>query len=155
VQARLSYERTTEEKERAQQVLCYVLTELLKLLHPFMPFITRKSGRRCLTRETCHDLPVAQIPGGSRFPEEEQKMELIMDAIRAVRRPPGGDGGSAIRKARLILVTGQAETFEQGKDFIRKLAFASDLESADQAPEDLKGLISAVTHETRNIHPSC
>lgn len=88
-----------------------------------------------------------------RFPEEEQKMELIMDAIRAVRARRAEMGVPPSRKARLILVTGQAETFGQGKDFIRKLAFASDLDITDQAPEDLKGLISAMTHETRIFIP--
>ena len=38
-----------DSKLRAQQVLCYVLTETLKLLHPFMPFITEETGRPCPT----------------------------------------------------------------------------------------------------------
>ena len=75
-----------DSKVRAQQVLCYVLTDMLKLLHPFMPFITEEIWQ-ALPHEGDF-LMLSQWPQVSdsrNFPAEEKAMELIMDAIRAVR----------------------------------------------------------------------
>ena len=77
-------------KEQAQRVLCYVLTETLKLLHPFMPF---------LTEEIWQALPHAadnqvkflmlqswpQAQAGLAFPQEEKAVEMLMEAVKAVR----------------------------------------------------------------------
>ena len=151
---RLARERSDADKENAQQVLCYVLTELLKLLHPFMPFITEEiwqalphEGDMLMTspwpvyREALH------------FPAEEQKMDLIMDAIRAVRTRRAEMNVPPSKRAKLILVTGQSEAFEQGRAFINKLAYASELEIVSEVPEDLSGMVSAVTHETSIFMP--
>ena len=80
-------------KEQAQRVLCYVLTETLKLLHPFMPF---------LTEEIWQALPHAadnqvkflmlqswpQAQAGLAFPQEEKAVEMLMEAVKAVRARP-------------------------------------------------------------------
>ena len=75
-----------DSKVRAQQVLCWVLTEMLKLLHPFMPFITEEIWQ-ALPHEgdflMMQNWPVASET--MNFPQEEKAMELIMDAIRAIR----------------------------------------------------------------------
>ena len=75
-----------DSKLRAQQVLCYVLTETLKLLHPFMPFITEEIWQAL--PHSGDYLMLQQWPQHRAeldFPEEEKAMELIMDAIRGVR----------------------------------------------------------------------
>ena len=78
-----------DSKVRAQQVLCHVLTQMLKLLHPFMPFITEEIWQ-ALPHEgdflMLSDWPVADA--ALDFPEEEKAMELIMDAIRGRAHPP-------------------------------------------------------------------
>ncbi len=75
-----------DSKLWAQQVLCYVLTETLKLLHPFMPFITEEIWQAL--PHSGDYLMLQQWPQHRAeldFPEEEKAMELIMDAIRGVR----------------------------------------------------------------------
>ena len=78
-----------DSKARAQQVLCWVLTEMLKLLHPFMPFITEEIWQALPHGEEVKDgdfLMLQNWPVASDamdFPAEEKAMELVMDAIRA------------------------------------------------------------------------
>ena len=96
-----------DSKVRAQQVLCHVLTQMLKLLHPFMPFITEEIWQALPHEDEVAEgsflmlqsWPVARE--ALDFPEEEKAMELIMDLIRAVRTrrsemnvPPQQEGPS-------------------------------------------------------------
>ena len=79
-----------DSKLWAQQVLCYVLTETLKLLHPFMPFITEEIWQAL--PHSGDYLMLQQWPQHRAeldFPEEEKAMELIMDAIRGVLKDKG------------------------------------------------------------------
>ena len=73
-----------DSKLRAQQVLCYVLTETLKLLHPFMPFITEEIWQAPAPQRPI-TLMLQQWPQHRAeldFPEEEKAMELIGANIR-------------------------------------------------------------------------
>lgn len=79
-------------KLAAQNVLCFVLTELLKLLHPFMPFITEEIYQALPHEEQF--IMTSRWPeyrADLAFPEEEAAMEAVMDTIKAIRGPPGGD----------------------------------------------------------------
>ncbi|MEG1858287.1 MAG: valine--tRNA ligase, partial [Pseudoflavonifractor sp.] len=102
-------------KQNAQQVLCYVLTETLKLLHPFMPFITEEIWQ-ALPHEgdflMLQSWPVAHKE--LAFPEEERAMELIMDAIGAVRVRRSEMNVPPSKRAHLTVVTEQKEIFERG-----------------------------------------
>ena len=127
----------SDSKVRAQQVLCYVLTQMLKLLHPFMPFITEEIWQ-ALPHEgdflMLSDWPQAKAE--LSFPEEEQAMERIMDAIRAIRTRRSEMNVPPSKKAHLTMATGEEKVFTLGVPFLKKLAYASEvvIVPADQAP---------------------
>lgn len=139
---------------RAQQVLCYVLTETLKLLHPFMPFITEEVWQALPHKGEF--LMLAAWPEyheALSFPEEEQAMELVMEAIRAVRARRAEMNVPPSRKARLIIATDQTDIFERGRPFLMKLAYAGQVSIMVHPPENTDGMVTAVTHEARMFIP--
>ncbi|BDF71956.1 valine--tRNA ligase [Oscillospiraceae bacterium] len=143
-------------KERAQQVLCYVLTQTLKLLHPFMPFITEEIWQ-ALPHEGDF-LMLQQWPeycAGLDFPEEEKAMELIMDAIRAIRTRRAEMNVPPSRKAALTISTVEEGIFRQGVPFLKRLAYAGEVEvtGASDAAADEAGTVSIVTHAARISMP--
>ena len=118
-----------EAKRNAQQVLCYVLTETLKLLHPFMPYITEEIWQ-ALPHQGDY-LMLQQWPeyhAELSFPQEEKAMELIMDAIRAVRTRRAEMNVPPSKKAHLTVATQEQAVFEAGIPFLKRLASASEVE---------------------------
>ena len=148
-----------DSKVRAQQVLCYVLTNMLKLLHPFMPFITEEIWQ-ALPREngeTAQFLMMSKWPEADEamnFSQEEQAMELVMDAIRAVRARRNELNVPPSKKAHLTIATEQAQVFELGIPTLKRLAYASDVTivAAGEAPAET-GMVSVVTHAAQIFMP--
>ena len=141
-------------KVQAQQVLCYVLTEMLKLLHPFMPFITEEIWQ-ALPHEGEY-LILQKWPeyrAELSFPEEERAMALVMEAISAVRTRRAEMNVPPSKKARLTVVTDQTAVFELGIPFLKRLAYADAVEIVTEAPSDAGAMVSAVTHEARMFMP--
>ena len=141
-------------KVQAQQVLCYVLTEMLKLLHPFMPFITEEIWQ-ALPHEGEY-LMLQKWPeyrAELSFPEEERAMALVMEAISAVRTRRAEMNVPPSKKARLTVVTDQTAVFELGIPFLKRLAYADAVEIVTEAPSDAGAMVSAVTHEARMFMP--
>ncbi|MBQ8026179.1 MAG: class I tRNA ligase family protein, partial [Oscillospiraceae bacterium] len=138
----------------AQKVLLYVLTETLKLLHPFMPFITEEIWQ-ALPHEG-EVLMTQSYPVCSEtlaFPEDEARFESIMSAIKAIRARRSEMNVPPSRKARLIIATDRPEVFETGRVYLSKLAYASELEISRNAPEDLDGLVAVVTDGAKLYMP--
>ena len=144
-------------KLTAQNVLCYVLVTLLKLLHPFMPFITEEIYQALPKCDGASDiLMVAQWPEYTEalnFPTEENAMEAVMDLIRAIRARRAEMNVPPSKKAELRIVTGQPEAYRQGLHFIQRLAYASEVAFPESAPADVTGLVSIVTHDATAYLP--
>nr|WP_326176169.1 valine--tRNA ligase [uncultured Oscillibacter sp.] len=145
-------------KDTARNVLCYVLTELLKLLHPFMPFITEEIFQALPKQAGAGDrfLMLAKWPeydGALSFPEEEAAMEAVMDTIKAIRARRAEMNVPPSKKAEVLLVTATRSPYEQGLHFIQRLAFASEVRFAGQAPADLSGQVSIVTRSAAAYLP--
>ncbi|MBP3539706.1 MAG: class I tRNA ligase family protein, partial [Oscillospiraceae bacterium] len=143
-----------EAKLSAQKVLLYMLTEILKLLHPFMPFITEEIWQ-ALPHEG-EALMVERYPeykAGLSFPEDEQNFEMVMSAIKAVRARRSEMNVPPSRKAHLIIVTDKKAAFEAGESYICKLAFASEVSVVDEAPAGSEGMVSVVTDNARMFMP--
>ena len=141
-------------KESAQRVLLYVLTEILKLLHPFMPFITEEIWQ-ALPHEG-EALMIAEYPGFRQelcFPEDEVNFEMVMEAIKAVRARRAEMNVPPSRKSHLIIVTGKAKAFAEGEKFICKLAYASGIHVTDKLPESTEGMVSVITDNARMFMP--
>ena len=146
-----------DAKLTAQNVLCYVLVTLLKLLHPFMPFITEEIYQALPKCDGAEDiLMTAQWPEYTEaldFPAEENAMEAVMDLIRAIRGRRAEMNVPPSKKAELMIVTDQAGPYQQGLHFIQRLAYASNVTFPETAPADVTGLVSVVTHDATAYLP--
>lgn len=129
-------------KETAKSVLVYVLTDILKLLHPFMPFITEE-----IYQAIPHDEESIMISKWVEYDEsldfsaDEAEMERIMKAIRAVRNRRSEMNIPPSRKASVYVETDYADTFENGAKFIIRLASANDV----KINSDISALGNTVT----------
>ena len=139
--------------DTAKAVLVYVLTDILKLLHPFMPFITEE-----IYQAIPHDTESIMI---SKWPEydptlsfadEEAQMEKIMDAIRAIRNRRAEMNIPPSKKSKVYVETAFADVFAVGSEFIKRLAYASDVEIAD-AFGDLGNTVTIVTNDAKIYIP--
>ena len=143
-----------ESRIAAQKVLLYVLTEIMKLLHPFMPFVTEE-----IWQALPHEgelLMLQSYPEYNEklsFPQDEQDFEVLMDAIKAIRSRRSEMNVPPSRKAHLIVVTDKGEIFENGRAFLMKLAYAGEVEVTREAPADVDGMVSVVTDQARMFMP--
>ena len=142
-----------EGADTAKAVLVYVLTDILKLLHPFMPFITEE-----IYQAIPHDTESIMI---SKWPEydptlsfadEEAQMEMIMDAIRAIRNRRAEMNIPPSKKSKVYVETAFADVFAVGSEFIKRLAYASDVEIAD-AFGDLGNTVTIITNDAKIYIP--
>ena len=143
-----------ESKLAAQKVLLYVLTEILKLLHPFMPFITEEIWQ-ALPHEG-EALMIERYPEWKAelsFPRDEENFEMVMAAIKAVRARRSEMNVPPSKKAHLIIATDKAAAFEAGVSYIRKLAYASEVSVRPEPPEKTDGMVSVVTDNARMYMP--
>ena len=142
-------------KENAQKVLCYVLTQILKLLHPFMPFITEEIWQ-ALPHEGDF-LMLQQWPERREdldFPEEEKAMELIMDAIRAIRTRRSEMNVPPSKRARLTVATSEPQVFTAGIPFLKRLGYGSEVTvTGMDGQEETKGSVTVITHVARISMP--
>ena len=145
-------------KINAQNVLCYVLIETLKLLHPFMPFITEEIYQALPhTAEDKGEFIMLQKWPEYRdelsFPREEEAMGLIIDAITAIRAHRNEMNVAPSKKVHYTIATAHADTFARGISFFKRLASASDVTVADANIPTPDGLIEVVTHAARVLMP--
>ncbi len=143
-----------EDKINAQKVLLYVLNELLKLLHPFMPFITEE-----IWQAIPHDgdlLMLQSFPEYTEklhFPKDENDFEILVEAIKAIRSRRAEMNVPPSRKAHIIVATDSPQIFENGEAFLMKLAYADKVTVQSDAPENLEGLVSVVTGKAKMFIP--
>ncbi|HIS51349.1 MAG TPA: valine--tRNA ligase [Candidatus Onthomonas avicola] len=141
-------------RTQAQQVLCWVLTETLKLLHPFMPFLTEEIWQ-ALPHEgdflMLQDWPV--YDPAHDFLSEERAMERVMEVIRAIRARRSEMNVAPGRKAELTVVTAHADTFRAGVPFLLRLASASAVEVTDVPPASSEGLVTVDTPSAKCYIP--
>ncbi len=143
-----------EAKISAQRVLLYVLIEILKLIHPFIPFITEEIWQSLPHEGTA--LMLERYPAfdpALSFPEDEQNFEMVMTAIKAVRARRSEMNVPPSRKAHLIIVTDKKAAFEAGVSYIKKLAYASEVTVTAEAPASTDGMVSVVTDNARMFMP--
>ena len=116
----------------AQKVLSYVMANSLKLLHPFMPYITEE-----LWQAVPHDnefIMTASWPVADPaldFAQEEQEFEMVMEVIRGIRNARAEKNIPFSKKAKVYIATSQPEVFAKSTAFLEKLASASEVEVGD------------------------
>ncbi len=151
VKARL-YNDADDSYIAAEQVLLYVLDQILRLLHPFMPYVTEEiwqtiphEGETVMLSEYPTYKPELD------FPEEEAEMRRVMEAIRAIRNRRSEMNVPPSRKAKVYVATKFADTFKNGSAFIEKLASANGVEVADNF--DIDGAVTVVTADAKIYIP--
>ena len=142
-------------KNNARAVLVYVLSNTLKLLHPFMPFITEE-----IWQTLPHDgdsIMISPWPVYSdalHFPAEEAEMEKIMTAVKAIRNRRAEMNVPPSRKAHIFVVSPDFALYADGVKFFTRLASASGLEaSANEADFNFDGTVSIVTENAKIYLP--
>ena len=131
-------------KETAKAVLVYVLSETLKLLHPFMPFITEEIWQAL--PHSGESVMVSEWPKFSNdlcFTTEEKRFEILMSLIRAIRTRRSEMNVPPSKKAKVYIATQTADIFKEGTPYIEKLASASEVEIASEF--DIPGAVTVVT----------
>ncbi len=141
-------------KHTATSVLVYVLDQVLRLLHPFMPFITEE-----IWQSIPHEgeaLIVAKWPEYSdtlAFKAEEDQMESVMDAIRAIRARRTEMNVPPSKKAALLILTAKPHVFAEGEGFLQRLAYADTVTLLDAEPADLDGMVTITTADAKLYIP--
>ncbi|MBQ7288970.1 MAG: valine--tRNA ligase [Clostridia bacterium] len=133
-----------KEADVARAVLVYVLTGILKLLHPFMPFITEEIYQTL--PHDCESIMISKWPEYDEklnFSATEKEFEKIMAVIRAVRNRRAEMNVPPSKKAKLYIATASADTFADGAVFMQRLAYASEVEIA--AEFDVPGAVKVIT----------
>ncbi len=121
------FDKENPTGKTAQYVLTYVLSNTMKLLHPFMPFITEEIWQH-LPHEG-ESIMISEWPEYDEklnFPKDVESIELIMQSISAIRNRRAEMNVPPSKKAKVIIVTDKTDVFEQGTVFFEKLASASE-----------------------------
>ena len=148
------YSEEADRKQTALQVLVYVLDQTLRLLHPFMPYITEE-----IWQSLPHEgkaLIVAKWPVTSEalsFKEEEAHMESVMNAIRAIRNRRAEMNVPPSKKATLYVLTSKPQIFMEGEGFIQRLAYADRVELLEAEPANLDGMVTCATADAKLFIP--
>ena len=142
---------TGDDEQAAQevrQVLVWVMTRTLAMLHPFMPYITEE-----IWQTMPHDgeaLIVNSYPSydpALDFPEASVRMESVMAAVRAVRNRRSEMNVAPSRRTKLYLATAKPDVFVEGTAIFQRLAYATELEVADSFTLD--GAVTIVTPDAK------
>lgn len=136
----------------AKQVLVWIMSNTLKLLHPFMPFITEEIWQTL--PHNGESIMISEWPEYSEklsYSAEETEMERIMTAVRAIRNRRAEMNVPPSKKAKVYIATAHKETFEQGGVFMQRLASASEVEISDAF--DLEGAVCIVTQDAKIYIP--
>jgi valyl-tRNA synthetase len=138
-----------ERKKAVRVVLQYVLSILIKLLHPFMPFITENlySSLPGHENESCMLSAWPEYKSELVFKEEAEKMQGVMDIIRSVRNLRAEMRVQAGRKARLMLKPndGWQEALQASAHYFERLANVSELKVISSNNQIKEKTVSAVT----------
>ncbi len=131
-------EKGTRANEIAQNVICFVLTGTLKLLHPFLPFITEEIWQS-LPHEG-DSIMISEYPkydSSLVFEQQETVMNRLISAIKAIRNRRAEMNVAPSKKAKLKIVTSDRDTFGAfSKVFFERFASASDVEWLDSYESD-------------------
>ncbi len=118
--------------QTARDMLVYIMSNTLKLLHPFMPFITEEIWQT-LPHEG-ESIMISEWPTYKdefNFSVEEQEMERIMEAVRAIRNRRAEMNVPPSRKAKYYIATSYKDTFRQAGIFMQRLASCAEAEVGD------------------------
>lgn len=150
--AKIRLQKGGEPAQCVKRVLIYVMSNVLKLLHPFMPFVTEEIWQS-LPHEG-ESIMVSAWPQYSEslcFAAEEEQMNMIMDAVRAIRNRRAEMNVPHSKKAKIYISTSHVDTFKLSVEFMQKLAGASEVEVEDGI--EIDGAVCIVTDAAKIYIP--
>ena len=118
--------------QTARDMLVYIMSNTLKLLHPFMPFITEEIWQTLPHKG--ESIMISEWPvykDEYDFSVEEQEMDRIMEAVRAIRNRRAEMNVPPSKKAKYYIATAHKDTFEKAGIFMQRLASCSEAEIGD------------------------
>lgn len=143
-----------DEADSARQILVSVLIQALKLLHPFMPFITEEIYRALPgANETLMLEKWPEYEPNLAYPEEEAAFGAVMELIKAVRAVRTEMGVHPRQKTSLTIETKNAEPYRDGESYLAKFAFASEVHFTEQYNGDAAGMVQVITTQARAFIP--
>ncbi len=138
--------------QQVRQVLVWVMSRTLALLHPFMPYITEEIWQALPhTGEALINAPYPAYDQTLCFPEDAAKMESIMDAVRGVRNRRSEMNVQPSRRTMLYLATTKEDTFRAGEEIFKRLAYAAGIQVAPSFTLD--GAVTIVTADAKIYIP--
>ena len=139
--------------QNTRQVLVWVLTNTLALLHPFMPFVTEEIWQSLPHQgEALIVAPWPEYEEGHAFPQAEAEMKKVMELITAVRTRRSEMNVPPSKKAHLAIEAADTAAFEAEKEAIARLAYCSGVEVAQSVPQ-AEGSVTVVTAACRAYLP--
>ena len=136
----------------AQTVLVWVMKGMLKLLHPFMPYITEEIWQALVNDGSAiivSDFPVYDEK--LSFADDEAEFEKIIAAIKGIRATRSDMNVPPSVKAKVYIETAYPKVFDEGKMFFERLASASEVDIADKW--DIPDSVTVVTDAARIFIP--
>ena len=133
-------------------MLVYILTNILKLLHPFMPFITEEIYSAI--PHSCDSIMISPYPTFSEnlvFAKDEAEFSKLMEVIKKVRVMRGDMNVPPSKKTKMYIETQFSDIFEKGADFIKRLASAEEVITG--ASFNIDGAVQVVTDSARVFIP--
>ena len=148
------YGENPESKETAIRVLVYVLDQTLRLLHPFMPFITEELYQALPgSAETIMTQAWPTFDAAHNWAAEEEAFEKVMDYIKAVRTMRTEMNVHPAKKTSMIIETADAAPFQNAQVYLAKFAFATDVTFTEKYEGSTDGMVQVSTHAARGFIP--
>ena len=150
------YSEDENVKVTVSSILNYIFSSSLKLLHPFMPFVTSEIYSKLINTEAV-DLMVSKWPTIKEefeFDKEENFVEKLKKLVIEIRNVRTKMNVHPSKKSKLILVTDNfEEEIEEAKDFLTKLGFASEIKVQDNLEGIDEKAISIVVDDIKVFIP--
>ena len=138
--------------ETAKAVLIYCMDGMLKLLHPFMPFLTEEIWQSLPHEgDTIMLAPYPEYTDALDFSAEETEFERIMTAVRAIRARRSEMNVPPSKKSAVHFDTPFEETFRSGVVYIQRLASATEVTVGGDF--DTEGAVNIVTADAQIYLP--
>ena len=141
------YNKAGETRKTAQYVLNKVLSDSLKLLHPFMPFVTEKIYKELYNSD--ESIMISKYPEYDKkleFKDEEEKVEELKEIITGIRNVRATMNVHPSKKSKLIFVTKNYEkVIKESEEFLKKLGFSDEIkvqETKENIPQNAINVVA-------------
>ena len=143
-----------QQADTARKVLVWVLDKALKLLHPFMPFITEEIYQALPgSAETIMTQEWPDAGKMTAWPQECADFEVLMDYIKAVRTIRNDMNVHPAKKTSMTIETANPAAFQKGGAYLARFAFATDVALTEKYTGTTDGVVTVVTPAARGFIP--